>query len=53
MSNHAGRALKIGDLLISKGYNVVGAVGVQNYEEEGGKLTRIEPKAPATAAVAK
>ena len=53
VSNHAGRALKIGDLLIAKGYNVVGAVGVQNYEEEGGKLTRIEPKPPATAAVAK
>ena len=53
VSNHAGRALKIGDLLSSRGYDVVGAIGVQNYEEEGGKLTRIEPKAPATAAVTK
>lgn len=53
VSNHAGRAGKTGDLLASKGYNVVGAIGVQNYEEEGGKLTRIEPKAPPATAAAK
>ena len=45
-SNHAGRAGQVGDLLTSKGYKVAGAVGVQNYEEEGGQLTRIEPPAP-------
>lgn len=49
VSNHAGRAGAAGDLLTSKGYKVVGAVGVQNYEEEGGKLTKIEPPAPKTA----
>ena len=48
-SNHAGRAGKVGDLLTSKGYKVAGAVGVQNYEEEGGKLTKIEPPAPKPA----
>ena len=46
LSNHAGRAGKAADLLVSKGFNVAGAVGVQNYEEEGGKLTKIAPKAP-------
>lgn len=47
VSNHAGRAGRAGDLLTAKGFNVVGRVGVQNYEQEGGKLTRILPKAPA------
>lgn len=40
----AGRA---GDLLAAKGFNVVGRVGVQNYEEQGGKLSKIAPKASA------
>ncbi|MFT3931029.1 MAG: rhodanese-like domain-containing protein [Spongiibacteraceae bacterium] len=48
-SNHAGRAGQVGDLLTSKGFKVAGAVGVQNYEEEGGKLTKIEPPAPKPA----
>ncbi len=47
VSNHAGRAGKAGDLLAARGFNVVGRVGVQNYEAEGGKLTKIAPKAPA------
>lgn len=54
-SNHAGRAGQAGDLLTSKGFKVGGAVGVQNYEEEGGKLSKIlppEPK-PANATAAK
>ncbi len=52
-SNHAGRAGKVGDLLTSKGYKVAGAVGVQNYEEEGGKLTKIAPPAPKPTNAAK
>jgi rhodanese-related sulfurtransferase len=54
-SNHAGRAGQAGDLLSSKGFKVAGAVGVQNYEEEGGTLTRLQPPAakPATADAAK
>lgn len=47
VSNHAGRAGRAGDLLAAKGFNVVGRVGVQNYEEQGGKLSKIAPKAPA------
>lgn len=49
VSNHAGRAGRAGDLLTAKGFNVVGRVGVQNYEAEGGKLTKIAPKAPSGA----
>jgi rhodanese-related sulfurtransferase len=47
ISNHAGRAGRAGDLLAAKGFNVVGRIGVQNYEAEGGKLTKIAPKPPA------
>jgi len=53
VSNHASRAGKAGDLLAAKGFKVVGRVGVQNYEEEGGKLTKIAPKAAAATAQAK
>jgi len=49
VSNHAGRAGGSADLLASKGYAVVGAIGVQNYEEEGGTLTKIAPPAPKPA----
>jgi rhodanese-related sulfurtransferase len=50
VSNHAGRAGAAADLLSSKGFKVAGAIGVQNYEEEGGKLTKIEPPAPKPVA---
>ena len=50
VSNHAGRAGKGADLLASKGYNVVGAIGAQDYEAEGGTLARISPPAPKKAA---
>jgi rhodanese-related sulfurtransferase len=36
VSNHAGRAGKAADLLASKGFKVVGAVGSDSYEKEGG-----------------
>lgn len=49
VSNHAGRAGRAGDLLAAKGFNVVGRVGVQDYEAQGGKLTKIAPKPAATA----
>jgi rhodanese-related sulfurtransferase len=45
-SNHAGRGGAAADLLAAKGFKVAGTVGVQNYEEEGGKLTRIAVPAP-------
>ncbi|HEY3697682.1 MAG TPA: hypothetical protein VGK97_00010 [Spongiibacteraceae bacterium] len=50
VSNHAGRAGAAADLLSSKGFKVAGAIGVQNYEEEGGQLTKIEPPAPKPTA---
>lgn len=49
VSNHAGRAGKAADLLAEKGFKVVGAVGSQNYEEEGGKIIKIVPPAPKEA----
>lgn len=52
-SNHAGRAGRAGDILTTHGFKVAGAVGVQNYEEEGGKLTRIAPPPPKAAGVVK
>ena len=50
VSNHAGRALKAADALLAKGFKVAGAVGAQDYEAEGGKLTRIVAPAPKVAA---
>ncbi len=45
VSNHAGRAGKSADLLADKGFDVVGAIGAQDYEAEGGVLTKIQPPA--------
>jgi rhodanese-related sulfurtransferase len=49
VSNHAKRAGTAADLLASKGFKVAGAAGVQTYEQDGGKLTKIVPPAPSTA----
>lgn len=49
VSNHAGRALRAADQLLAKGFKVAGAAGVQDYEAEGGKLTRIAAPAPKVA----
>ena len=46
ISNHAGRAHTGADLLINKGFKVAGAIGVQDYEAEGGVLTKIAPPTP-------
>ena len=51
VSNHAGRAGIAGDVLKDKGFNVVGAVGSQLYEEEGGKIVKVAiPPPPQPAA---
>ncbi len=50
VSNHANRAGVAGDYLTEKGFKVAGAVGSQNYEEEGGVIARIEIPPPRTAA---
>jgi rhodanese-related sulfurtransferase len=49
VSNHAKRAGTAADLLASKGFKVAGAVGVQTYEEAGGKLTKVVPPPPRAA----
>jgi len=54
VSNHGTRARTAAEFLSGKGFKVAGAVGVQTYEQEGGKLTQIavppteapEPKTP-------
>jgi len=46
VSNHAGRAGAAADFLAEKGLKVVGAIGSQNYEEEGGKISKIVPPVP-------
>ena len=52
LSNHAGRALKAADALLAKGFKVAGAAGAQDYEAEGGKLTKISAPAPKVASAA-
>lgn len=47
VSNHANRSGVIADLLTLNGYTVVGTIGVQDYEAEGGFLTRIAPRTPS------
>jgi rhodanese-related sulfurtransferase len=55
ISNRAHRAGDAGDFLISKGYKVAGAVGVLDYQDAGGTLSKIAvppPKVVATASTA-
>lgn len=55
ISNRAHRAGEAGDFLISKGYKVAGAVGVLDYQDQGGSLSKIAvppPKVVAAAPVA-
>jgi rhodanese-related sulfurtransferase len=55
VSNHAARSGRAADLLTAKGFKVAGLLGAQTYEEQGGKLTKIEvppPRTPTAAAAA-
>jgi rhodanese-related sulfurtransferase len=47
VSNHANRGGRAADLLASHGFKVVGTIGAQVYETQGGKLTKIVPPPPA------
>jgi rhodanese-related sulfurtransferase len=47
VSNHANRAGIAADLLASKGFKVVGAIGAQVYESQGGTLIKYLPEKPA------
>jgi rhodanese-related sulfurtransferase len=51
VSNHAHRAGAVGDLLTAKGFKVAGAAGSEDYEAQGGKITRVAPPPPKQAAV--
>src|SRR6187549_350107 len=49
------RSGRAADLLTAKGFKVAGLLGAQTYEEQGGRLTKIEvppPRNPAAAAAA-
>lgn len=52
VSNRAHRAGAVGDLLTSKGFTVAGAAGSVDYEEQGGKITKVLPVAPRRTASA-
>jgi rhodanese-related sulfurtransferase len=49
VSVHAHRAGKVGDILTAHGFKVAGAIGVKDYEDEGGTLTKIAPPPPKAA----
>jgi len=46
VSNHAARAGRVADALAAKGFTVAGAIGAQNYEEQGGTLVKIARPTP-------
>ena len=50
VSNRAHRAGAVGDILSGLGFHVVGAIGVLDYQDEGGVLTKLQPPAPRVAA---
>jgi rhodanese-related sulfurtransferase len=52
VSNRAHRAGAAGDLLTLRGFKVAGAVGTQDYEEQGGVVEHIKPPAAPAAAPA-
>jgi rhodanese-related sulfurtransferase len=49
VSNHANRAQRAAALLEKNGFKVAGAIGVQDYEGEGGTLVKITAPAPKGA----
>jgi rhodanese-related sulfurtransferase len=49
LSNHAHRAGAAADLLSSKGYTVAGAAGSEDYEAQGGTISRIAAPRPKVA----
>lgn len=51
VSNHAGRAGAAADLLASKGFDVAGATGSEDYEKQGG--TAVSHIAPPTQSAAR
>lgn len=50
LSNHAARGGRAADILAKAGFRVAGAAGAEDYEAQGGKLTRIVPPPPDSSA---
>jgi rhodanese-related sulfurtransferase len=46
LSNHAARGGRAADILAKAGFKVAGAAGAEDYESQGGKLTKITPPPP-------
>jgi rhodanese-related sulfurtransferase len=46
LSNHAARGGRAADILTKAGFKVAGAAGAEDYETQGGKLTKIAPPPP-------
>jgi len=53
VSIRAHRAGAVGDILTSHGFKVAGAIGVKDYEDEGGQVTKLAPPPPKAADAAK
>lgn len=51
VSNRAHRAGAVGDLLTSKGFNVAGATGSDDYKDQGGTITKVSPPPPRQSAL--
>ncbi len=50
LSNHAARGWRAADILAKAGFKVAGAAGAEDYEAQGGTLTKIVPPPPRTDA---
>lgn len=50
VSNHAARGGRAAELLAKNGFNVIGTIGAQTYEEQGGKLSKVVPPTPPDSA---
>ena len=46
LSNHAARGGRAADILAKAGFKVAGAAGAEDYEGQGGTLTKIVPPPP-------
>jgi rhodanese-related sulfurtransferase len=46
LSNHASRGGRAADILTKAGFKVAGAAGAEDYEAQGGTLTKIAPPPP-------
>jgi rhodanese-related sulfurtransferase len=49
VSNHANRSGRAADLLTKNGFRVAGTIGVQTYEDAGGRLSKVEVPKPSNS----